>query len=128
MTPTIKTITVNSINTEIEKMKLVKNTLEIFMMRNPQSIQEEIFLKYIEFQNAAAVASYFNDAGYRLKCDNGRMERKYISNDITALLNNSYDVSFGSKALYLLAKNLYYFYKGKVRWNYIVKICEDIMI
>lgn len=120
----IKNMTSESITFEIGRLKTVTKCFEKYSSFPAKTIYETIFSKYIKLQNASGVADAMNEMGYRLQGKDSA--RKYISNDITSIFNKPYDDAYGNRALYILARNIYFFYKGKVNWNHIVKTCENI--
>ena len=108
----LKSMTLNSITTEINRMNSVKLQIEKYLQKKPMTIEEIIFTKYIELQNASAVADFMNDKGYRIKTDSRHEERRYISNDITQLFNKPFSHLYGGQYLYDFAKTIYLYYKG----------------
>jgi hypothetical protein len=122
----LKTISLDSITTEIDKLGFIKEHLEKCLNRKPLTIQEKIFTQYLKIQNASVVADMLNDMGYRIKTDNRQEERKYISNDITNLFNKPFDITYGCRYLYDFAKAIYLYYKGKATMSQIIKVCERI--
>jgi hypothetical protein len=120
-------MTLESLSTEINRLNSVKSCIDKLSSLSAKTVHETILVKYIQLQNAADVASEINEMGCRIQTDKG-LARKYISNDITSMFNKPYDISFGNREIFILAKSIYHFYKGKVNWNHIVRICEEIDI
>lgn len=121
----IRTITAQTIMTEIDRMKLVSAVLMKCRKIQPQTTDEIICLKYIELQKVVDVAAYLNNQELRIVTEKNT-QRKYIANDITAIFakaNNAFD---GRHEIHALAKDIYLYYKGKVNWNQIVHLCERI--
>lgn len=75
------------------------------------TVEGRAFQKYIEIQSVADVASWMNEEGYRIPTRGG--ERKYISNDITALImGKEIDVD---GELQQFARKIHLYMKGKTR-------------
>lgn len=72
----------------IIKIKNFTDILEECEVLESDSIETIIFKKYIELNELTKVADYINDKGYRIKTSSYIGERKYISNDISEVINN----------------------------------------
>lgn len=122
----VKTITIATLDEKINELKIVKECILQVLGEESTNTKEQILRKYIEVQNGAVVADCINLEGFRIKTDalkNKTGERKYISNDITNLINQNESQSNVQR----LAKMLYNFNKGKITWGSVVKKCKEII-
>jgi len=118
----VKVITIESLTEKVMELDLVKEMLYKVQSVNPMSIEEIVLKKYILNQSASKTAELINAEGYRVKSEGREGERKYISNDVTAIIDHSNEKCF----LAILAKSLYDFNRGKLVWASIVKVCKTI--
>lgn len=84
-------MTMQEIEEQQYKLRMLKHFLKKNLIKDDDTVEVKIFKKYIELESVKAVAEYINNAGYRLKaCVNTRgiEERKYTTNDITAILRD----------------------------------------
>lgn len=63
-----------------------------------------IIKKYIELQSKKAVTQYINDSGYRIKTKSTKGERKYVEDDIRAVLQGSKII--GDKQVFEIANKI----------------------
>jgi hypothetical protein len=120
----VKVIRVDALNEKIRELEVIKRAVEKCLGSDGTSHQEMILKKYIESQNAVAVADYLNQNGYRITSDAGRNGdgRKYNSNDITEMISTSKS----NEPLFRMARGLYLFNKSKITWGAMVKLCKEI--
>lgn len=73
----------------LDKKKLIKASrmIEEILNIEPSNFNELVFLKYIELENVKNVSDYLNINNYRINTLRG--SRKYISTDITMILENT---------------------------------------
>ncbi|AHM56399.1 hypothetical protein EAL2_c11010 [Peptoclostridium acidaminophilum DSM 3953] len=91
-------MTYEEIKTKIKCLDSVREILEM----KPRNLTEEIFLKYIELERTEKVAQYLNEQGYKTK--GARDERKYISTDITEILDDESCYMLVDDNIYKLAR------------------------
>ncbi len=63
------------------------NVLDKCTIQPNDSLQTIICKKYIELSDVVKVATYINNEGYRIKTNSYKRERKYTTNDITAIVD-----------------------------------------
>lgn len=88
---------ISDIDKKIEALQKLKSILQ----KQPDNMIELIFQLYIRVKKTAVAAEYLNISGYRLPGTNG--ERKYISTDITAILENENNKELVDPEIYELA-------------------------
>ena len=91
-------MTVEEVRKKIKYLELARGILEI----EPRNLTEEIFVKYIELERTEKVAAHLNENGHRMKSVRG--ERKYISTDITEVLDKEDNYYRVNERIYNLAK------------------------
>ena len=74
-------MTSKKIHKKIQELEYIKAKLEDIENKNTTDINELIYIKYIELESVSNVAKFINELGYK------NNNRKYISNDISNLLN-----------------------------------------
>lgn len=62
------------------------NVLYKCTIQPTDSLQTIVCKKYIELSDVIKVAAYINNEGYRIKTNSYKRERKYTTNDITAIV------------------------------------------
>lgn len=74
------------------EMKVIKDVIKAIennsCIEKDDSLETIVFKKYLELENVQRVAKAINDLGYRIKTESWVGERKYTSNDITAILTD----------------------------------------
>ena len=83
-----------------EKIEIYEKLLKIIDIE-AQNTTEKIFLIYAQSGKVAEVAAYVNNEGLRLKGKN-KPFRKYISDDITRILEDKNNIELVDKNLYKL--------------------------
>lgn len=71
-------------NNKIDKFIIV---LDKCTIQPTDSLQTIVCKKYIELSDVIKVATYINNEGYRIKTNSYKRERKYTTNDITAIVD-----------------------------------------
>ncbi|NEZ49313.1 hypothetical protein FDB54_06720 [Clostridium botulinum] len=64
-------------------MKVIENNQ---CVNDRDSFETIVFKKYLELESVKKVADYINELGYRIKTHSYIGERKYTSNDISAII------------------------------------------
>jgi hypothetical protein len=109
----------------LDKKKLIKASrmIEEILNIEPCNLKELIFLKYIELENVKNVADYLNINNYRKNTLSG--SRKYISTDITMVLENTGNYHEIDKKILFVTLGLkkYTRYLGWV--NAIIKLSDE---
>lgn len=72
-----------------------------FEIKEKDKVEVIIVKKYIELQSKKAVTEYINESGRRVKTDSHKGERKYLEDDIRAVLKG--DKVVGDKQVYEVA-------------------------
>lgn len=106
-------MTVDNLEKEIEKKKLLINKLIWCKEFKCSNTQEIILKKYIELQSVVNVAKEINELGLRLESPKG--ERKYIPLDITGSIK--YKETDTNEELYSFAKMLQKKNKKASQWK-----------
>ncbi len=73
---------ISDMQKEIGKLKL----LIIALQKKPDSLNEEIFQKYLEFESTPKVAKYLRDKGIRTQ-----RNTSFQSGDISDIIRNGYE-------------------------------------
>lgn len=84
-------MTIEEIEEQQYKLRMLKHFLKVNQIKDDDTVEVKIFKKYIELENVRDVTEYINNSGYRLKAsknNQGIENRKYKTNDITAILKN----------------------------------------
>ena len=89
---------------EIDKKIEILQKLKAILGLEPKNFIEEIFLKYIELGKTVLVANYVNELGYRVPTEAG--SRKYISTDITDILEDTQSKEIVREEIYNLTINM----------------------
>jgi hypothetical protein len=69
------------------KINKFVNVLDKCTIQSYDSLQTIICKKYIELSDVVKVATYINSQGYRIETNSYKRERKYTTNDITAIVD-----------------------------------------
>jgi hypothetical protein len=78
------------------EMKSIKGLIKVIennsIIEESDTIEINIFKKYLELENVQKVANYINDLGYRIKTNSYAGERKYTGNDISNIIASNVKV------------------------------------
>lgn len=89
---------------DIDKQMLFYGKMKEILSRAPMNVTEAVFLKYIELRRTQEVADYLNRCG--LRTEGARGSRRYISTDITEILDRPEAVELVDPTIYRLVKRM----------------------
>lgn len=125
-------LTVEFLNDEMKKvteqMTLVRDVLLELQNRKPETLNEDICIRYLKEQSIVKITEDFNNKGMRIKTDSYIGERKYNTNDISEVIKEESIKPINSSDLSLFTKILFYYNKNKKTFNDVYKVAKRIKL
>lgn len=117
--------TIDKIEDKIIELELIKDKIIYYLNHDPQNLSELILIKYIKIQRVDKVAQTLNKEGFRIKSNGKTGERKYISNDVSAIIDIPSKSSETDTKLHKFTRTLFLLNKGKITWGALLRVCKE---
>lgn len=120
----VNSLTIDMLTKKKNDLEKVINTLILYINQENQTLHDELFRKYLEVQRVDDVANYLNDKGYRIKSTGKSGKRKYISNDVSNIINSLCKDIDADDNLHIFTKTVFNYNKGKAKWGALLKLIK----
>lgn len=120
-----KALTIDELNNKINHLVYLRDILQKVIEEPVETEKQEMAHMYIQFQSLVFVADYVNSKGLRIETKGyGNCCRKYISNDIRDIINDSNN----KENVFVVARLLYKFNKGEYKIQALISRLKKLEI